>query len=275
MSCKLNVILDIDETFVYFINKKYRANSWDKLPESEKSKYKFVDSSGHILILRPNIDKFFDYLFKNCTVSVWTWSDEDYAQNIVDKVVLKDRPYEKLRLILSDNDAAQSGEIHGWSKDLNYLWYGEKTEECFAECNTILIDDLSNNTIHPSNKKNSITIAPFALFGEIKDRSHPYTDVSGDTTLLEVVSVLEKAKGLASGCYEDDDRHWTNIFTPENIKKAGLQKYVRTIQYSPYKKAVGPPVQAIGVGESYLFVSKAGRRTKRHLHRKRRRTLKH
>jgi len=51
MSCKLNVILDIDETFVYFINKKYRANSWDKLPETERSKYKFVDSSGHILIL--------------------------------------------------------------------------------------------------------------------------------------------------------------------------------------------------------------------------------
>ena len=37
--CKLNVILDIDETFVYFIKNAHFAHSWDTLSPGEKAKY--------------------------------------------------------------------------------------------------------------------------------------------------------------------------------------------------------------------------------------------
>lgn len=255
--CKLNVILDIDETFVYYIQKRHLPHSWDTLSNEEQAKYKSIRSGENLLIFRPHCKEFFDFLFAHCDVSLWTWSDEEYATGIA-QLILRDHPGQTMHLILPDTIAERSSELHGHSKDLNLLWYGNgnniDSEECFAECNTVLIDDLPNNTIHPSNKRNSITIQPFALFGEVKDRSHPYRDVSKDTTLLEVITILKKILPIAQGCYEDDERRWNPIFSDENIARAKLSSYLHTIEYSPFKKLNAPPVKAIGAGDSYHFL---------------------
>jgi len=253
--CPLNVILDIDETFVYFINKKYRAHSWDKLSESEKAKYQYNEVGGHVLILRPHLQEFLDFLFANCSVSLWTWSDAEYADMIATTLITALKPDSRVRFVLSEEDAARSAELHGHSKDLNMLWYSE-VKPCFAECNTVLIDDLPNNTIHPSNRKNSITVRPFAPFGEKKDRTERYMDMSNDTTLLEVIEILGLILNFAGACYGGENQ-WESLFSTENIREMGLSKYIHTIEYSPFKNkemAKLPPVKAIGAGDSYHFL---------------------
>lgn len=289
--CKLNVILDIDETFVYFIKKVYHAHSWDTLTPEEKAKYKVhINKKGDVMIERPNLETFLDYLFANCTVSVWTWSDRDYAKDIADRYLIRGRTDRKIKYIFSAKNARESTgnnndnndndnnddvknadddsfKPDGHSKDLNYLWYRKKLP-CFAECNTILIDDLPRNSVNPSNIKNSITIKPFALFGEVKDRSDPYEDVSDDKTLLEVIEILKKAQTVAADCYMDDDRRWENIFSPENVKAAGLEDSLTEI---PFK---GETVRAIGAGLKKATAGGARRRKTRgrKRHQKRRST---
>ena len=245
-ACKLNVILDIDETFVYFIKKNLIAHSWDTLSPGEKAKYVVhTTKEGHVIIERPHLETLLDYLFANCTVSVWTWSDRGYAKDMVKRFLLRGRTDRKIKHIFADKEAHASAgsnykrnennendeddeeihenfEPHGNSKDLNYLWYGKKLP-CFSECNTILVDDLPGNSLNNSNKQNSITVKPFALFGEVKDRSDPYEDVSDDKTLLEVIDILKKVQRMAADNYKDDDKRWVNIFSPGNVKAAGLQ----------------------------------------------------
>ena len=227
--CRLNVILDIDETFLYFINKRYWDHSWDTLSNKEKNKYQTIPTKTGVFIKRPHLDEFTDWLFKNCNVAIWTWSDKEYAEGFPTEALINDRPERKLEFVYCDEQAAESQELHGFSKDLNYLWYGKNKSTCFAPCNTILIDDLPNNTITASNHQNCITLKPFALFGEVKDRSDPYEDVSEDDTLLRVLEILKKAKKIAQNCYEDEDLKEVSIFTPENIRRAGIDdKYVHT-----------------------------------------------
>ena len=244
---KLNVILDIDETFIYFIKKRFLDHSWNKLSDSEKKKYNYVESSkGDIIILRPHINKFFDWLFKNCTVSLWTWSDYDYAEWIMDAFILKNNPTRKILYILAEDDASNSSKKHDNSKDLNYLWYRgddrSKSAPGLSECNTILIDDLPGNSLNTSNRKNSITVNPFGIFGEVKDRSDPYHDLSKDKTLLKIIKFLTKIlKNMEENCYHVDDR-LENIFSENNIKKYKIQRYVKDLKF---KKDI---VKAIGIG---------------------------
>ena len=243
--CKLNVILDIDETFVYFIKKRYFEHSWDTISDAEKAKYKVHEHKDGIFIERPHLETFLDYLFENCTVSVWTWSDADYAKGVANRFLIRGREDRKIEHIFSEEHAEASSALHGNSKDLNYLWYEPKRLPCFAECNTVLIDDLPGNSVNTSNMRNSITIKPFALFGEVKDRSDRYEDVSGDTSLLTAIEILKKAKTLASSCYGDGDRRWTNIFDEANLREAGLETYLTTVT-----RKNGTTVRAIGAGNA-------------------------
>lgn len=247
--CRLTVILDIDETLVHYIANRHKPRSWDILPAVEKAKYTVVDSGSGIFIVRPHLGEFFDFLEANCDVGLWTWSDKGYAQGMR-KLILGDR---KLKFVLHDDHAEESSEAHGNSKDLNYLWYGKPPMPCLAECNTILIDDLPGNAVNSSNIKNSITIEPFAPFGEVKDRSDPYKDSSGDTALLEVIEILKKILGVANTCYTNDEERWSSIFSKENVARAGLEGAIRNI-----KMKNGKLVRGIGAGKSHFFV--AGRR---------------
>ena len=257
VNCRLTVILDIDETLVHYIANRHKPHSWDALSEEEKKKYKVVDAGSGIFIVRPHLDEFFDFLSANCDVGLWTWSDKGYAQGMR-KSILGTR---KIKFVLHDDHAEESSEAHGNSKDLNYLWYGEEPMPCLAECNTILIDDLPGNAVNSSNIKNSITIEPFALFGEVKNRSDPYKDSSGDTALLEVIEILKKVLPVTKTCYENDEERWESVFGTQNIRRAGLEDSLRNI-----KTKSGKVVRGIGAGKSHFFM--AGRRRKTHRRRR-------
>lgn len=250
-SCKkINIILDIDETLIYFIQTKLRPHSWDLLPETEKQKYNIVETkNGQIIVIRPGLDAFLDYLFKHFNVSLWTLSEREYAEDIAAKFVLK--PGRKLKYIFSADDSdthsVSPRKLHRNNKDLNWLWYDFNKEhqrigysdkyKCFAECNTILIDDLYNNALNSSNWKNSIKIDPFALFGEDKQRRQPYVDVSTDDTFVRLHELLEKVRKSYTKCYNTDTQ-WDNIFSDENIERYGLQSYVKKIKTKSKKREV-------------------------------------
>lgn len=249
--CKLNIILDIDETLLYFIKRCYFKHSWDKLEENQKNQYRIIDRPSGIFLIRPHLEEFLEWCFTNCNVYLWTWSDREYAEGIekMIKCLSKELRNFKFTGIFADEDANASSKVHGNSKDLNHLWYTIKTK-CMAECNTILIDDLPGNSINCSNRKNSITVNPFALFGEVKARTDPYTDVSKDETLLKVLAILKKVDNHMKGCYEDCDRRWTNVFNERNIKQMGITEHVKNIMLTH-----DILVKAIGVGPSIHFVS--------------------
>lgn len=269
--CKLNIVLDIDETLVYFIHNRFKAHSWDGLSAEEKSKYQTHETKNGIFIIRPHLEEFFDFLFENCTVSLWTWSDDVYAKSIARDFVIGDHPERKLKLILSEDHADESSWKHGNSKDLNWIWY-EQNEPCFSECNTILIDDLPSNSVNSSNRQNSITIKPFALFGEVKDRTDPYEDVSKDRCLLDVIDLLKKVIPATKNCYNDESR-WDNIFSSANIDRLGLQSYVKNIKLYTKKTKEETIVKGIGIGHSHLFVGGGRkRRQTRRKHTRRRQT---
>jgi hypothetical protein len=279
-SKKLNVILDIDETLLYFIQKRYQSYSWDTLSNEEKNKYKDNIRSyknGNLLILRPNLDKFLKFLFKNCNVSIWTASEFEYAEFIVEQFIL---PYGIPKYVLSERQGELSRELHGNTKDLNLLWYGTDRSysgdssrliyKGFNESNTILIDDLPQATQNPSNKKNSIAITRFGLFGEAKDRSDPYRDVSKDDALLQTIDLLRKLIVFRKITNKIEPSEF--IFSDNNIKKikeffnnnnnsnsnsnSGIDNYIKTIKYK--KKNIN----AIAIGNTSHFRGGANIKTK-------------
>ncbi len=268
---KLNVVLDIDETLLYFIQKKYQSYSWDIISEEEKNKYKDNIRSfknGNILILRPNLDKFLKFLFKNCNVSIWSASDYDYVEFVVEEYIL---PYGTPKYILSERQGTLARKLHGNTKDLNLLWYNSdnsnntnsKTKyHGFTESNTILIDDLPNATQNPSNKNNSIAISRFALFGEAKDRSEPYRDVSNDDSLLQVIDLLRKLIIYRKQSNIEDLSEC--IFSKNNLKKIkefynnssnnnnnnsniGINNYIKRIKYNNKLSDI------VAIGSTYHF----------------------
>jgi len=231
---RVNVLLDIDETLVYYISGKVRAHSWDKLTPAEQAKYNFSTRSptDGVLILRPHVREFLSYLFRYFSVSLWTLSEREYAEDIAGvllKLFKKRTPNQRFAHIFSsddDEDRKSAKSLHGNNKDLNWLWYKyAKDFPCFAECNTILIDDLPANALNNSNRHNAVKIAPFALFGEVKARTDPYEDVSEDDVLPQLIAILKKVRAAQNDCYNDDEARWYWAFRESNVKRMGLDAY--------------------------------------------------
>jgi hypothetical protein len=228
----MNIILDIDETFVQYVGHA----DWAAVDEAERKKYETGgEGKNGLFILRPHFDTFFTYLFENAkTVNLWTWSDKEYAEGV--KSMIESRnPKWKIKNVWADNDVEASIRKHGHNKDLNYIWYPEEEgadkaskgkaaakkkaaspENDFKPCNTILIDDLPKNTNNPSNKRNGIQIPPFHPLGKKlseedrtndKIRTGKYTDQSNDGTLPRVIEVLKNVRANPKFCEKGDLPH--------------------------------------------------------------------
>lgn len=193
---KLNVILDLDETVVHFL----KEAKWAEVPDADKPKYQ-THGTKNVFVLRPHLREFMNELFANYNVSIWTWSDADYANDVAN--ILTDKHPEKFANIWSEAHANEAAEIHDCSKDLNYIWYTLNARG-FQPCNTILVDDLPGNVLNSCNVKNTIQVKPFALFGEKKNRSGPYEPLYNDKTLLSVLKVLRKVADAGDFCATGD-----------------------------------------------------------------------
>lgn len=200
----MNIILDIDETFIQFVGK----DDWLSLAKEERDKYKVSDPTpdnpkyNGLFIFRPHLQEFFTYLFDNAkSVNLWTLSDRDYAKHVA-SIIQSMNPKWKMSNIWCDEDN-EKAEVYdsGNTKDLEYLW---DYVGVFKRCDTILIDDLRGNTINSSNKRNSIQLKAFDVLGHklskeqgrtpTKIRNGKYTDLSNDDTLLKVIDVLKRTQ---------------------------------------------------------------------------------
>lgn len=200
----MNVILDIDETFVQYVG----PSDWEDLDEKERAKYEVGgESQSGLFILRPHFKEFFRFLQEKCkTINLWTWSDSEYAAG-VKRLIETKVPGVRITNVWYDDDVDASIELSGHNKDLNYIWY---TKKKFQPCDTILVDDLPANTQNPSNIKNGIQLLPFHPLGEKKKknagkiRTGIYTDMSQDDTLLKVIEVIQRAIDNPAFCEDGD-----------------------------------------------------------------------
>lgn len=205
---KLNVILDIDETFVQYGG----IDDWKLLTPEQQAKYEHISvGSKGVFIMRPHTHEFFDFLRDNCaTINLWTWSDYEYAKGLANS--LNTLGGWNIANIWADSDVDASIELHGKNKDLNYIWY---TKKKFKPCDTILVDDLKANAINASNVKNAINLKAFEPLGHrlpkrdarnspTRIREGPSGDFSTDDTLLKVMETIRGVVNNPDFCKEGD-----------------------------------------------------------------------
>jgi len=218
MADKFHVILDLDETLVHHLDRK----QWDTIPESERKKYRYYDEgTSGIYIIRPFAYELLEYLFKTCVVSIWTWASAPYALTVA-KLLTGDRP-EKFETIWSADDANFAKQMHGKSKDLNYIWYILDKPD-YQQCNTILVDNLVENTRNHSNFQNSILVPDFDPFDVVLNGI--YKDFSKDRALLSVLEIIKDVVTKANGNFD----FWTPFGDVQIVRKNGGRRRRTTLK---------------------------------------------
>ena len=240
MGDKLYIILDIDDTLL----KNIKNVVIPIIPNL--SKFETAQNlKNSTFVLRPHVREFLDYLFEHHYVSIWTWSDDAYANRVAN--LLTNGHPEKFKDILAEEDADISATIHKiGGKDLNYLWYdynekyinpetraklkqrntninsfNVKREDedmpmystkpkvpftGYAPCNTILIDDADYN-VNTSNEFNLIQIKPFGGHTESKltKGSVPLFNDTDDE-FIKIMKYLEELREKRV-CEKDEELH--------------------------------------------------------------------
>jgi len=238
---RLNIVLDIDNTIVEFVNQDLLRPLWTALPADERAKYTFVDG----FVLRPGFVEFFNNLQENVkSVSLWTWSDGDYANDVKD--IIEDRTNCRIKNVWSDTEAQAAeehvnedeGEATGDSKDLKYVW--DVLDTSFKRCDTIIIDDLRTNSANGSNFKNGIQISKFALWGSVKrrDAPGPYNDLSDDSALNDIFRALKKINDKQHLCRDKAKSTFDCLASPLNAayriggrtRKRKTNKKIKTLK---------------------------------------------
>ena len=260
---KLNVILDIDDTFLKFMGDEIDA---------DVRAYSKHDIVGKFLI-RPHLEAFLNEIFAKYNVSLWTYSEKEYAMEVAKRIIDVDKhPERKLSYILSaitpdDNGKNKvrddelygkylnsiwhygdpAGDIHGNNKDLNMLWWSEDGVRnpdfpYMRECNTILIDDLLKNVINPSNYRNGISIEPFSpkdMYKRVDDNVLPQC--------LEILKLAqaELIKSSSQKGFEEKNvfnNHVFDIYKQNMIHRRlpaskNNKSFVRVINTAPFEDA--------------------------------------
>jgi len=186
MSCRLNIILDLDNTIIHSI-------SYDRMsfvPRNLQLENK--DIGDFITYRRPHLDRFLNFLFANFNVGVYTLGSRDYAEDIVWNFI-QDVPNRKVDFILSREDEIVNKSLEKYkyfnlTKNLNYIWNDLKIYD-YYHCNTFIIDD--NPYVKMSNQVNTIHIKKFEV---LRDDNTFNTDCTYDNVLLEITRELMRLK---------------------------------------------------------------------------------
>lgn len=182
MECRMNVILDLDNTIINALDDSDRK----KLSGDFSSKFKYRDMIPFFRIYaRPHLDKFLDYLFANYNVSIMTAAEKDYALFIIENFILT-KPERKLNFIFFRYQVELSREIYGGVKDLRVIWELFQVSG-FTKQNTVIIDDL--DMVYETNPHNTLRIKGFFIVDE--DTGKINYDMAEDDELLKIMSKLD------------------------------------------------------------------------------------
>ncbi len=182
MECRMNVILDLDNTIINALDDSDRK----KLSGDFSSKFKYRDMIPFFRIYaRPHLDKFLDYLFANYNISIMTAAEKDYALFIIENFILT-KPERKLNFIFFRYQVELSREIYGGVKDLRVIWELFQVSG-FTKQNTVIIDDL--DMVYETNPHNTLRIKGFFIVDE--DTGKINYDMADDDELLKIMSKLD------------------------------------------------------------------------------------
>jgi hypothetical protein len=233
---EMNIVLDIDETLIHFLPKPAAA-AWDSLSAAEKKKYETVKMKDGLAIKRPGLNEFLDFLGNlveagDARVFIWTWSSATYAKEVVSRIV---EPRVQVTAILSSEDSATAAAIYGNTKDLRYLY--EMSEGSASPANTVLVDDMHVNTLNVINRRNTVTVPAFALWGRSPERNGPYEAMSEDRALGRVAAIVRRLVAAGPAPREMPALSFKRIST------LGLARYMSSFHWGPLRT----PVHAIAV----------------------------
>jgi TFIIF-interacting CTD phosphatase-like protein len=156
---KINLYLDLDETLIHSIDIRTRNRTKFIPIEIEKfTSHNFDDA--YIVLERPGLQNFLDWLFRHFTVSIWSAASSDYVDFIKKNVVIGDSKERKIERTLHSRHCDKSQKYYGDDhiKKLDMLWEIYQLPNHNAN-NTILLDDLCSNL--RSQPKNCIRIKKF------------------------------------------------------------------------------------------------------------------
>jgi hypothetical protein len=148
-----NVILDIDHTLVHTITYEEFETLPIEVLQDLQFEYFEKDEFKAVIILRPFLNEFLDYLFTNFNVALWTAGEEEYAHMIIEKVI-KREPV----ICLSSMDVKICNMNYPGYKNLNYLY---NIIPAFNKTNTVIVDDQIH--VLKTNKINCINIPAFQV----------------------------------------------------------------------------------------------------------------
>lgn len=207
MSCKLNIILDLDSTLIHSV----AINQLNNIQYYWKDKGTTLSLGDYVTFKRPYLEEFLEFLFKNFNVGVFTAASGDYAREIVWKFI-QHVPGRKIDFLLYNLDLENSKKIYGQEsmKKLNYIWDYLNIYD-YHPCNTIIIDD--NLYVKQSNYYNTLSVHPFMVFENNSEN---------DDVLLEAMEILDKIKqsyNKNSCSYHKNNTRCQNIRLSPDITK--------------------------------------------------------
>jgi|688.fasta_scaffold185111_3 hypothetical protein len=171
-----NLVLDLDNTIISSLTK----DEFENRKIDNKVKFQPVCNGLYYTMERPYLNEFLNYIFPRFHVSVWTAASKDYAQEIIEKFIIKGKKNRKLRGFLYNSHCKESMDLINpkTMKDLRYLYVSKN--KLFNPNNTVIIDDLKE--VLNNNKKNSID-------SEYFDSSKK--NALNDTFLLQLMKDLD------------------------------------------------------------------------------------
>ena len=153
-SKKINIYIDLDETLIYSIDIRRKK----MIPSFTELYIHHNFDNDFIVLERPGLQDFLDWLFVHFNVSVWSAASPDYVDFIVSNIVTKNN--RKLKRVLNSDNCDKSMELYGENhlKKLDMLWEHYKLPDHGPD-NTVLLDDLCLNM--RSQPQNCVRIKKF------------------------------------------------------------------------------------------------------------------
>jgi hypothetical protein len=151
---KINLYLDLDETLIYSIDMRHRK----MLPKHVEQFKHHNFENAYVILERPGLQAFLDWVFEHFSVSIWSAASPDYVDFIAKNIV--SAKHRRLQRILNSDNCDKSMELYGDDhlKKLDLLWEHYKLPNHGPD-NTVLLDDLCLNM--RSQPENCLRIIKF------------------------------------------------------------------------------------------------------------------
>ncbi len=199
---KLCLVMDIDETMVHY------AESYTSTPKTFEYDTGVI-SNDDILIYRPKLEEFFNYVNKyspdnvfksvssqsqspspvqsihsnkSIVIGIWTYGTRKYADRVVE--LLKARYNVNFEFVYSREDMQHGME----DKELEFVLERHGQELQIAKENIYLVDNCPSNIYHSKNIKNGILVTSFV--GHHIDK----TDIMFEQLIQVCENLLHKDK---------------------------------------------------------------------------------